>query len=225
MVCQSASVWTLPKIQLYWRCLCLFPSRKTCGLRSSGLADIKYSSLLESSNTVQWLGPKGNWWIQSKARLLQLHPFIGQRWSISSKASPWLPGMELAGGAFWRFWHPLQPYQTAVNQGRLYCKVSTKLIRLFWVWASNINGWFAMHLGCIDNLARAFVYAEYLKKSKENKEKNDKEVCWLLSTPFSLVTPSLFPIDGWIIEQVLSKQADFWERLITDLTSKGNRKH
>ena len=46
---------------------------------------------------------------------------IGQWRNISNKASPWLRGMELAGGAFWCCWHPLPPYETAVNQGRLYC--------------------------------------------------------------------------------------------------------
>ena len=75
---------------------------------------------IASSNTVQWLGPKGDWWSRSEARPLQLHPFIGQRRSISNKPSPWLRGMELAGGAFWRWWHSLPPYQTAERTGQVH---------------------------------------------------------------------------------------------------------
>ena len=51
--------------------------------------------------------------------------------------------------------------------------------------ATGICGWFGAHLGLINNSAG--IYVDYVKRSKENKEKNDKEVCGFPSI-FSLVS-------------------------------------
>lgn len=127
----------------------------------------------QRSLQLPWLSPKGNWWTQSGGHSQQLQRFIDQQQGISSHWPCWLRGTALAGGAFSLSSPPLQPYLRLVNQERLYCKVRANLVRV-----CNCSGTRLSTLDrSSDNPFSSLGVLEYLKKSKENKEKNDKEVC------------------------------------------------
>jgi hypothetical protein len=91
-------------------------------------------------NLIAWLSLQVNWWTHSEGQSQQLHLFISQWQIIFSHSSPWVRGMELAGGAFSLCWHPLLSYPRLVNQERPYCKVCNHF-------PADICGLFAARIG------------------------------------------------------------------------------
>lgn len=117
-----------------WRrdvlCVCLHSEKYVAVIPSR---DFHISSI---TNTVspKVSSPTAIWWIQSLGQQQQFHPFISVLQSISNRWPPWPRGMESAGGAFSLCWHPLQPYLTAANQERPYCKVLfARIWSDFWI--------------------------------------------------------------------------------------------
>jgi hypothetical protein len=146
-------------------------------------------STLESKlerHLIPCLSLQVNWWTQSEGQSQQLHLFINQRQIISSQSSPWLGGMELAGGVFSLCWHLLQPYPRPVNQERPYCKVCK---HMFWFPAVCCTPWVDKWF-CLD-------MCRLCEEIKGKQRKEWQGGMWLSIDSFTLVSHH----GPWLIEK------------------------